>query len=391
MAARIQLPPDFANKPTYRTDVERFAWRDNIDVFKGRESTPAEAVQAIQAYYACVAYADMLVGRILSALDASGLADDTIVVFVGDNGEHLGEKGLWGKMSLYDPALHVPMMIAVPEHVRMKLNLPSGQYLGACPRTVQLVDLYPTLCQLCGLDVEESLDGHSLIPLLCDPQAAWEHAAYATMFNRRGRTVRTEEYRYTVWDDGAMDELFDYRSDPHEMRNCTADPAYAEVRRNLLSFLKERRQIEGYQRTPWTLSAVQGSQAVMEPPHGGTEDIGVEISATGTGKAWQVQLKRGWCPIQAGKQYRLRFTARADRPRPVAASLSQSVPPYHRSGVTAEFELSEEWANFEYVYKARLMAAQAMLVFDLGQAAGRVEIRSVSVEPVEATAAATGG
>jgi uncharacterized sulfatase len=147
-----------------------------------------------------------------------------IVVFFGDHGYHLGEKGKWSKhSSLYEVAARVPLIIAAP-------NAPGNG--KASPRTVEFVDLYPTLVELCGLPMPKGLEGQSLAPLLKTPNALWEHPAYT--FARRGnifgRTVRTERYRYTEWDDeGKKAELYDHQTDPHEMRNLANDPQHAKT------------------------------------------------------------------------------------------------------------------------------------------------------------------
>jgi len=149
------------------------------------------------------------------------LGDNTIIVFWSDHGYHLGEHGLWMKQSCYEEAARVPLIICVPGQKT------AGQ---ASPRMVELLDLYPTLADLAGLTPPKDLEGVSVRPLLENPQGAWPYAAY-TQVQRGGfpgYSVRTERWRYTVWDDGAKGrELYDHDGDPHELRNLADDPKEA--------------------------------------------------------------------------------------------------------------------------------------------------------------------
>ncbi|HSQ57314.1 MAG TPA: sulfatase [Gemmata sp.] len=191
--------------------------------------------QALQAYFAATTFMDAQVGIVLDALDKLKLADKTIVVFISDHGYHLGEHGLWQKMSIFENSARVPLLIHDP---RSKGN---G---NACARTVELVDLHATLADLAGLTAPKT-DGVSLKPLLDDPTAKWERPAY-TQVSRgtptttgektgknpwfMGRSVRTERYRYTEWDSGKKGtQLYDYEKDPGELKNLANDAAYGDV------------------------------------------------------------------------------------------------------------------------------------------------------------------
>jgi uncharacterized sulfatase len=176
----------------------------------------------IRAYYASVSYMDAQVGRVLDALRRLGLEERTVVVFTSDHGWQLGEHGQWQKMTLFERSARVPLLVAAPG------ARGNGR---ACPRTVELVDLYPTLADLAGLPAPSGLEGESLRPLLENPQAPWSFPAY-TQVRRgarvEGRSVRTERYRYTEWDEGrAGAELYDYERDPGEFENLAADPRHA--------------------------------------------------------------------------------------------------------------------------------------------------------------------
>ncbi|HET6879960.1 MAG TPA: sulfatase [Pirellulales bacterium] len=179
--------------------------------------------EAIQAYWASITFMDAQLGRVLDALDRLGLADNTIVVMTSDHGYHMYQHGLWQKMSLFENSARVPLIVSVPGGAgRGKSN--------AGP--VELVDLYATLADLCGLPVPDYLDGTSLRPALDDPSKSVKEAAFTQV--RRGDfdgySIRTARWRYTLWDDGRQGEqLYDMQSDPGEMTNLAADPAHAQT------------------------------------------------------------------------------------------------------------------------------------------------------------------
>lgn len=169
---------------------------------------------AIRAYLACVSFLDEQVGRVLDALDASGQADDTVVVLTADHGFLLGEHGLWFKKYLYEPSCRVPLIIADPRR-------PAAHgHHHADP--VELLDLYPTLSELLGTDPPAGLEGVSLAGSIDDPRADTGRAAVTTvkLDGHPGASVRTRRYRYTRWADDALPpELYDHDSDPAERQN----------------------------------------------------------------------------------------------------------------------------------------------------------------------------
>lgn len=207
-----------------------------------RPLTEREQRELRSAYFACTTFMDAQVGVLLDAMDRLGLWQNTIVVFLGDNGYHLGDHGgLWHKNSLFEESCRVPFIVYAPGA--------KGAGRG-CARVVELLDLYPTLLDLCGMTPPHQLDGRSLAPLLDDPDAPWRHAAYSVVARAAdrtksveeaeflGRAVRTERWRYIEWDDGRQGvELYDRRSDPGELHNLAENPAYAEVRAELHELL----------------------------------------------------------------------------------------------------------------------------------------------------------
>ncbi len=171
----------------------------------------------VRTYLACVAFVDHQIGRVLVALEESGHADDTIVILFSDHGFHLGEKERWAKRSLWEDGTRVPLIIAGPGIVK-------GQ---SSPKPVGLIDLYPTLLELTGLPSPGKLEGHSLAPLLRNPQADWPHLA-RTEFGPGNYTLRSERYRYIRYVDGS-EEFYDHASDPNEWHNLIDKPELADI------------------------------------------------------------------------------------------------------------------------------------------------------------------
>jgi len=223
----VPLPVDFQPRPTVPAGFPAGSIRpNNADLFIARDATPQAAKEMKGAYLACVSYVDWNVGRVLAELKKLGLADNTIVVFWGDNGYQLGEKGKWSKAgSLWEYGARVPLIIYDP---RATGNGKSS------PRIVQAVDIYPTLVDLCALPPAPGLEGTSLKPLLENPELSWEHPAY-TVWNEHGRgitgvVVRTERWRYAeFFGRGAGARLIDAVNDPHELKNLVDDPQCAPV------------------------------------------------------------------------------------------------------------------------------------------------------------------
>jgi len=189
--------------------------------------------EAIQAYRASVSFVDAQAGIVFDALARVGLDDDTVVVFTSDHGYHLGEHGLWQKMSLFEESARVPLVIAVP----------GGRTGVAAAHTVELIDLAPTLCDLCGLEVPVGFEGRSLAPLLVGAAEAFPARPAFTEVagSTRGATVRSGRWRYTLWDGGvAGRQLYDHDTDPRELENLVDRPEHAGTVRQLDAMLRER-------------------------------------------------------------------------------------------------------------------------------------------------------
>ena len=170
----------------------------------------------------------------LDALDRLKLADNTIIVFFGDHGYHLGERGWWNKSTLFELSARAPLIVAAP---RAKAR---GQ---SSARLVEFLDIYPTLVELGGLPAPAHLEGRSFVPLLDAPQRAWKQSAYTQVQRGKtaGRSIRTERWRYTEWRDesGAVIgvELYDHQADPSEWKNLANDAQSAKVRKELAARL----------------------------------------------------------------------------------------------------------------------------------------------------------
>lgn len=182
--------------------------------------------QAVQAYLASISFADAQVGRLIDALDNSPHARSTTIVLWSDHGWHLGEKLHWRKFALWEEATHNVLMMVSPGIAR-----PGGR----CRRTVSLMDLYPTLIDVCGLSPRKELEGATVLPLLKNPNAAWERPAVTT-YHRNNHSVRSERWRYIRYSDGG-EELYDHQNDELEWINLAAKPEHQEVKTALARWL----------------------------------------------------------------------------------------------------------------------------------------------------------
>jgi arylsulfatase A-like enzyme len=219
----IELPPqtkdDLADVPAAGRSMAR-PQGDHAEILKsGRWK------DAVQAYLAAIAYTDMNIGRLLGALDKGPHRDNTIIVFWGDHGWHLGEKEHWRKFALWEEATRAPLIWVAPGVTKP----------GVCERTVDFLSIYPTLCDLCGIATPKHVEGVSIRSLLADPKATWDRHAMTT-HGYQNHAVRTEKWRYIRYADGS-EELYDEAADPYEWTNMADKPSVAEVKTALAKHL----------------------------------------------------------------------------------------------------------------------------------------------------------
>jgi arylsulfatase A-like enzyme len=224
----IQLPPYLENDqedvpeiarkimevpmmPTTRWAKETGQWRD-----------------IVLSYLAVTTFMDDKIGWVLDALEKSPYAENTIVVLWGDHGYHLGEKNRFAKHSVWERASKVPLIIAGPGFAKNQ----------TCAKPVGLIDIYPSLVEMCELEKNPGLEGHSLVPLLRDPEKEWEHVAITT-YGRNNHAIRSEHFRYIRYEDGS-EELYDHRKDPNEWHNVADRDEYADVIKRLKTHLPKK-------------------------------------------------------------------------------------------------------------------------------------------------------
>jgi arylsulfatase A-like enzyme/sucrose-6-phosphate hydrolase SacC (GH32 family) len=229
-ADTIKLPDNYQPSP----DVPAPALHNWYELRSYGDVPPAGgipdemALNLIRGYRACTSFVDAQIGRVLDELDRLGLRENTVVVLLGDHGYHLGENGVFTKMTNFELCTHAPLIVSAP-----------GQKPGQRTRAlVEFVDIYPTLAELCGLNLPSHLEGTSFAPLLADPEQKWKRAAFSQYLRTgkekfMGRSVRTDRWRYTEWtnmkDELVGTELYDERTDPKENHNLAKDPANAEA------------------------------------------------------------------------------------------------------------------------------------------------------------------
>ncbi len=232
-AERVELP-DFIEIP----EAAPAQANHNSNELRTYDNIPGEGSlneelsrELIRGYYACVSYVDAQIGKLLEALKDSGLEDNTIVVLWGDHGYSLKEHSLWNKHSTFEVALRVPLILKVP-------GVSGGAEIGAL---TELLDLYPTVCDLLGIAQPDHLQGDSFVPILHNPRAMGKEVIYGRW--KEADFVKTQRYLYTEWfdDDESMARmLYDHHNDPHETVNIAELP---ENRERVAQFSKQLREM----------------------------------------------------------------------------------------------------------------------------------------------------
>jgi iduronate 2-sulfatase len=239
-----------AENPYYPEKGSVHGWNNSVElrtytnIPDGNEPISDEISRMlIHGYFACISYVDAQVGKVLKAIDSLGLAHNTVVILLGDNGWKLGEHGMWGKHSNFEPDTRVPLIIRAPG---MSLGKHSTSF-------VQFLDIYPTLCSLCGFKIPENTDGFNLEPILHDPAVIIRNEAFSIWPSNEtidtdssnvilGLSIRSNDFRYIEWTHLASGnvvdkELYDHRKDPGENRNVSELHLYRKTSRELSSRL----------------------------------------------------------------------------------------------------------------------------------------------------------
>jgi arylsulfatase A-like enzyme len=209
--------PEMAREISILTQMPRTEWAIENNQWRN----------IVQAYLACTSFSDHQVGKVLDTLENSSYKDNTIIVLWSDHGYHMGEKNTFQKQSLWERSSHVPLVIAGP-------NVKGGR---RCNRIVSLVDLYPTLLEMCHLPTNRKNEGRSLVPLLDDPGKEWPYPAIIG-WKKNSFAVQNERYRYILYEDGS-EELYDHEHDLNEWTNLAVKPEMGAVKSEMAEHLKK--------------------------------------------------------------------------------------------------------------------------------------------------------
>jgi len=219
---KIHLPPYLEND---LNDVPEIAKKFALDKGSDQKFIEKSGIwkELVQAYLACISFSDTQVGKVLQGLKNGPNEKNTIVVLWSDNGYHLGEKDHWHKSTLWQRACHIPLIFKVPGITRAATN---------CKHPVSLIDLYPTLAELCNLPAPSGVDGMSIVPLLRDPEKSWYTPAVVDYLDGNC-SVYTQKFHLIHYNTGE-NELYDSEKDPHEWKNLATDTAYNEIINKLI-------------------------------------------------------------------------------------------------------------------------------------------------------------
>jgi iduronate 2-sulfatase len=232
-AEDLSLPSNYTFFPKDAPSSANSEWGELRNMYDDIPSdgpvSDAMALKLIHGYLACVSYTDDMIGKLLDELESLEMLDDTIVILWGDHGFQLGDHTLWCKHTLFETSMHAPLIISAPGYG-------AGQRVISL---VEMVDIYPTLCELAGLELPTHLQGKSLVPTMEDPNTTHKKAIYGRY--HAGETVRTERFQYSEWSNGDK-MLYDHKKDPNEDINVVANPKYAKVVEALAAALLKHRE-----------------------------------------------------------------------------------------------------------------------------------------------------
>lgn len=231
----IKLPPvlmnDLSDVPETSRRMHELPKYPNLDFLRKNEDEQFR--KCVRAYLACIAFVDHQVGRVLDALDQGPHAEDTTIILFSDHGYHIGEKDRVSKHSLWEESTRVPLVVVPAKSQAADF----GEKGKTCLKPVGLIDLYPTMLEMCGLPANEKNEGMSLVPLLRDPSHEWRFAVLTT-YARENHALRSERFRYLRMEDGS-EEFYDHRTDPNEWTNLAGKKKYAKEIKKFRSALPE--------------------------------------------------------------------------------------------------------------------------------------------------------
>jgi iduronate 2-sulfatase len=232
------FPNDWDDKPKASTGVHVIS----------KDGLTGENINKMRmAYFSSVAFMDAQVGKLLDTLDELGLRDNTAIFFISDNGYLLGEHGYWSKVCLYEESAKVPLIISAP-----------GMKHGVCDSITELVDIYPTMCDLTGISIPEKTQGRSLMPILTGTASSVRDSAVSMRFPGKAYLLRTMDFAYTLNSDKS-EELYDMKSDPQEIHNQIKNPEYKTAAEKMRTLLDERIKKDIGVNNPWNKKFKSGN------------------------------------------------------------------------------------------------------------------------------------
>jgi len=223
----ISLPANYMTSHPFSFGVETI--RD--EVLASQPRVESEVRAHLAEYYAMITHLDYEIGRLLDELEAKGLLDDTIIILTGDNGLAVGSHGLMGKQNLYDHSVRIPLIVAGP-------GIPKGQIID---KYVYLLDIFPTLCDLCNIPIPDTVEGRSFAPMFSNPNFTTRESLYFVYTNLI-RGVKNDRYKLIEYRNHAnLLQLFDLANDPHEINDLSECPQHTKIVENIMTLLHEKR------------------------------------------------------------------------------------------------------------------------------------------------------